>query len=149
MESNERHIQNGSEDVRRRGLTVRTSLDACGAAMWRRRGVAQNAAETEQKPINLAIREVSLERCSTYQERLYEQTNVVELGRGTIPCHLTLHLVSTVLSTGVEPHLPYFPHIFLTFSSHFPHILPRFFPRSSPSDTVKSESKPGPLEFEG
>ena len=87
--------------------------------MWRRRGVAQNAAETEQKPINLAIREVSLERCSTYQERLYEQTNVVELGRGTIPCHLTLHLVSTVLSTGVDPGYSHFTHILLTFYAHF------------------------------
>ena len=100
-----------------RGLTVRTCLDACGAAMWRRRGVAHNAAETEQKPINLAIREMSLERCSTYHERLYEQTNVVELGKGTIPCHLTLHLVSIVLSTGVEPHLAYFCHILPHFFS--------------------------------
>ncbi len=48
------------------GFTVQTSLDACGAAMWWRRGVAQNAAETEQKPNNLVIREVSFERCSTY-----------------------------------------------------------------------------------
>ncbi len=81
--------------------------------------MAQNAAETEQKSNNLAICEVSLERCSTYYERLYEQTNVVELGRGTIPCHLTSHLGSTVLSTGCALHFSYFPHGFVTDSSHF------------------------------
>ena len=127
MESNERHIQKRSEDVRRRGLTVRTSLDACGAAMWRRHGVAQNAAETEQKPLNLAIREVSLERCSTYQERLYEQTNVVELGRGTIPCHLTSNLGSTVMSSRVDPGWAYFSHILRTFYTHFTPLFSQIF----------------------
>ena len=74
--------------------------------MMQRCGVAQNVAEIEQKPDNLAIRGVSFERCFTYQEHLYEQTNVVELGRGTIPCHLTPHLGSTIVSTRVAPHLP-------------------------------------------